>query len=1634
MSPSKGIAAIFACLIAMSPVSFAQTPSQNINMVSGTSFPTGDPYLQRQNEPSIAASSRNPARLMAGANDYRSVNIPAPPGVTDETGDAWLGVFKSFNGGETWQSNLLPGYPQDVSPQGLSSPLHGFTTGADPVVRAGTSGMFYYSGIAFNRGTNTGAVFIARYVDLANKENGDPIQYLDATLIDQGTSGQFLDKPWLAVDIPRGSATCTIQTTQNGASVSQTIPAGTIYLSYSEFVGGSNNTHTQVLISQSTNCGQTWAKPSKVSASYQVNQGSTLAIDPQTGYVYIAWRQFSSSSSPNAILIAKSTDGGNTFSKVVTVQSLPDYNSSTPSAPAFFDQGLSTSTFRSNAYPSLAVDNNGELYLAWSQRGVNGTPDARIVVSTSPDGMSWSSPIPIDNAAVVDDANNSFTRGSQLMPSLTLSGGKLMALYYDLRMDHTTAQFTPFYPFVPDTNGDFYQQVRVPILSSSGLPDSPSQIFAPFISDAGLGIRHTLDVRMSQAIPSPTPVFNSTYVSRYNFGTLGDSQSSTDPALHQLQVNPPNLPMFEGGTVPFMGDYIEISGKTFLTPGETGSNWAFNSTSSGTPVGFATWTSNQDVRSPKNFDWTQSTNPDCPIAPTLDGSRNQNIYFSQITQGLSITVPQQTKPLSQTLQRAFVLELFNSTGNTHSFALTIQNQPAGGTASFAVAPSPLPTTLPPAVSTLQVTLPPHSGVTRSVFATSTNPTATIQVQASEIPNPGQTTAPVTSLSGFAVLNADPTVPTLVNPDASPGNISVLELYTPNLSNPNLSNPNLSNPNLSNPNLSNVNVSNPNLSNPNLSNPNLSNPNLSNVNVSNPNLSNPNLSNPNLSNTNLSNTPVSDVNYTVTNGGNTNSGYQVRLVQLVSALPGNPHIQLILSKSYATPVPNNCQLLQENTNIPIANITSPTVIDYTQIGANTSNNAGPENATMHLAPGETAFITIRGFVDLNTMQYISTVLIPVVRAEGAYSQDNVSKLAAPLTLVPATLQYALVGNSYTATIVAFGGTAPYIWSAPTGLPPGFSLNSSTGQITTSSATTPGTYQFTIQIQDASGNITTGTYSLLVVAPVQITTTTLPAGVVNAAYSTNVVVTGGLNPLTWAVSAGALPVGLTLNPQTGSIGGSATTAGSYNFTIRVTDSTQPTALYAQVSYSIIIAQPLSVSIPSLPDAIVGQSYSVTLAAQGGTAPFVWSVSSGTLPAGLTLSSSGTISGTPTTANTTGTQFTLKVQDSASPPQSASSNFLIPVGAPLQITPASLPAYSVGVPYSTTLQASGGIPPLTWSIASGSLPPGLSLASATGIISGTPTTSTVGTFTFTAKAADSTVPTAQTATHAYTIALPLIISTASLPDAIVGQSYSVTLAAQGGTAPYAWRVSSGALPSGLTLSSSGTISGIPTTVNTTGTQFTLSAQDSASPPQISSSNFLIRVGSVLQITTASTPNGQFNVAYTTTLQASGGIAPLTWSIASGSLPTGLSLASTTGIISGTPTAAGTFNFTAKVTDSGLPAQTATHTYTISVPNPLVVTFLVEPSNTSPKSQITPAIKVQVLDTKGNAVIGALVVLTIEVNPGGSVLSGTTSALTGNNGVAIFASNSLNNPGIGYELRATATYGTNETNYVISTPFSIE
>lgn len=266
-----------------------------------------------------------------------------------------------------------------------------------------------------------------------------------------------------------------------------------------------------------------------------------------------------------------------------------------------------------------------------------------------------------------------------------------------------------------------------------------------------------------------------------------------------------------------------------------------------------------------------------------------------------------------------------------------------------------------------------------------------------------------------------------------------------------------------------------------------------------------------------------------------------------------------------------------------------------------------------------------------------------------------------------------------------------------------------------------------------------------------------------------------------------------------------AGHKGVTLTATNITE---LKAYLNNPTSAATPLTISTATLSGATVGSAYSQTLAASGGTTPYTWTRSAGSLPSGLTLTSAGVISGTPTTTGTY--SFTVMVTDSASTKVSTTKALSITVSAAssiLTISTSSLASATVGTAYSQTLAASGGRTPYTWSRYSGTLPTGLAISSS-GIISGTPTAT--GTFSFTVRVRDSAT-TQASATKALTITVnanipALAISTTSLPNGVTGTAYSQNLTVTGGLAPYSWNYN-GTLPAGIVVTSSGLVMGTPT-----------------------------------------------------------------------------------------------------------------------------------------------------------------------------------------------------------------------------------
>ena len=268
---------------------------------------------------------------------------------------------------------------------------------------------------------------------------------------------------------------------------------------------------------------------------------------------------------------------------------------------------------------------------------------------------------------------------------------------------------------------------------------------------------------------------------------------------------------------------------------------------------------------------------------------------------------------------------------------------------------------------------------------------------------------------------------------------------------------------------------------------------------------------------------------------------------------------------------------------------------------------------------------------------------------------------PLSISTTSLPDGNLNQSYSATLQASGGTGTRTWSLASGsgpLPDDLTLSSS--GVISGTPTVDASFNFTVQVADSGSpqQVATRALSILIrTDAVTITTTSLPGGQVGVAYSQFVSATNGQQPFFWSISALALPDGLSIDPNTGEIGGLPTTEGTFNFTVQVTDDLNDTAT-ADLTIVIASAPPLTITTTALPDGAVGVPYNVTLQATGGTPPLMWTTTVGSLPSGLLLdAATGNINGIPN-GSPGPSPFTMQVDDSVSSPpdtQTLSINIL-------------------------------------------------------------------------------------------------------------------------------------------------------------------------------------------------------------------------------------------------------------------------------------------------------------------------------------------------------------------------------------------
>lgn len=446
-----------------------------------------------------------------------------------------------------------------------------------------------------------------------------------------------------------------------------------------------------------------------------------------------------------------------------------------------------------------------------------------------------------------------------------------------------------------------------------------------------------------------------------------------------------------------------------------------------------------------------------------------------------------------------------------------------------------------------------------------------------------------------------------------------------------------------------------------------------------------------------------------------------------------------------------------------------------------------------------------------------------------------------------------------------------------------------------------YRYRVRARNANGDseattaVEVTTHDALV-----ITTAALDDGTQNQAYTETLGATGGNGTYHWNLKSGTLPAGLALS-DAGVISGTPTAVDSASVILAVASGGQT----AEKAYTLVVREQIlapEVVTTTLKSGAVGAAYSATLEAHRGDGTYAWSLAGGTLPAGLTLAADGTVSGTPTTAGTK--SFSVQVQSAG---LSGTGSVSLAIYPALAVVTDSLPPGRVGHAYTATFTASGGNGAYTWAPISG-VPAGLALDIA-GVLSGTPTATGSSHVAVKVTSGDGQI---STGLAKLVIFDTLRVTTTSLAGGTVGQAYSATLVAAGGSGSNTWSVTAGTLPAGLALAAStGVISGTPTASDTA--SFTVRATSSDGQQATKALEITVVAGPVT-VTTTSLTSAVVGAAYTATLTAAGGNgSSFAWNVSAGALPDGLALAAGTGVISGTPTTAATSNFTVQATSGG-------------------------------------------------------------------------------------------------------------------------
>lgn len=507
------------------------------------------------------------------------------------------------------------------------------------------------------------------------------------------------------------------------------------------------------------------------------------------------------------------------------------------------------------------------------------------------------------------------------------------------------------------------------------------------------------------------------------------------------------------------------------------------------------------------------------------------------------------------------------------------------------------------------------------------------------------------------------------------------------------------------------------------------------------------------------------------------------------------------------------------------------------------------------------------------------------------------VTAPLELAGGSLPGGTVGSAYSATLTATGGAGGYSYAVTGGaLPAGLAL--SNGGLLSGTPSAAGTFAFAVTVTDGNGGTAVGNFGLTVAAPpVVFNGGALTDAVVGMPYAATLAGSGGAGLLSYVVTGGTLPPGLTL-ASGGTLAGTPGTAGNYSFTVQAADGQGGSAAAV---FTLLVVSPVTITGGgSLPAGTVGAGYSYAFGLNGGTAPFTWNLS-GTLPPGLSFAG-GVVSGTPGAAGMV--QVTVGVTDAVGATATAAAAWM--VNERLVIETGNLGGpYSRESAVSVQLLASGGSLPRTWSVAAGPLPPGVVLLPG-GELRGS--TMEAGSFPVRLRVMDAAGAVAE---RGYLIGVGPGPQFASLDlrGATLGTGYRQRLEVVSLLGLRNWRVGTfpETFPPGLRLEA-GEIVGVPTRLGDY--DFEINVEDEAGKATVG--RFQLRVNEGLTLPEMGPGEVAVGRAAVWKPERRGGTGPWVWALIAGRLPVGMQLNPQTGEVSGTARAAGESGFTLEVRDA--------------------------------------------------------------------------------------------------------------------------